>query len=444
VSEDRLLQSFCALLGAIVLVASVHVFLLATSAPRLEREPALKTASLAEAAPTAPPAAPVAPEVQAAEVAPDARAELVAHAEAETVSQQAEAALVAPAAGAELAARQAEPANATAPASIEAALPAAEEAQAAPTSDSAQELAVIAEPVPTEAETEAAALLEAAATDHAFVSEPSDPESIATTQDAEAVSAEAPIAEAPTIEQEPSSLAAAEASLEELIAETIGAREGAPVDLAAATDLNEAASPSPAAVPAFEAEPDFTGAVDALPEITVPLRKPQAPAAEPPSVKAAEAPEKIREQPERRQVAGAGGDANSDANAKKPLWKPMTLGFGKKDRKRPPEPKPAKESSAPQAAPAKAKPASSGAYRAQVWAKLARHRPRLGKPGSTTVVFAIGPSGALRSARVGRSSGNAALDQRALAAVRAASPFPSPPGAMSASALNFSIQIYFR
>ena len=121
----------------------------------------------------------------------------------------------------------------------------------------------------------------------------------------------------------------------------------------------------------------------------------------------------------------------------------MTLGFGK-DRKRPPEPKPAKENSAPQVAPAKAKAVSSGAYRAQVWGKLARHRPRLGKPGSTTVVFAIGPSGALRSARVGRSSGNAALDQRALAAVRAAAPFPAPPGGMSASALTFSIQIYFR
>ena len=67
-SEDRLLQSFCALLGAIVLVATVHVFLLATSAPRLEREPALKTASLPEAAPIAPVAAPVAPEIKAAEV----------------------------------------------------------------------------------------------------------------------------------------------------------------------------------------------------------------------------------------------------------------------------------------------------------------------------------------------------------------------------------------
>jgi periplasmic protein TonB len=443
VSEDRLLQSFCALLGAIVLVATVHVFLLATSAPRLEREPALKTASLPEAAPLAPVAAPVAPEIKAAEVAPDTRAELVAaRAEAKTLSQQAEAAFVAPAAGAEIAAQQAESANATAPASPEAVLPAAEEAQAAPPSDTAQGLAAIAEPVPTEAETKAAALLEAAATDHAFVSEPSDPDAVAAAQDAEAIAA-APIAEAATVEQEPSSLAAA-ASLEELIARTMASEE-APVDLAAATDLDEAASPAPSAVQAFEADPDVTGAVDALPEITIPLRKPQAPSAEPASVKTAEdaATANPREQPERRQAASARADANSDANAKKPLWKPMTLGFGK-DRKRPPEPKPAKENSAPQVAPAKAKAVSSGAYRAQVWGKLARHKPRLGKPGSATVVFAIGPSGALRSARVGRSSGNAALDQRALAAVRAAAPFPAPPGGMSASALTFSIQIYFR
>jgi protein TonB len=445
VSEDRLLQSFCALLGAIVLVASVHVFLLATSAPRLEREPALKTASLPEAAPLAPAAAPVAPEIKATEVAPDARADLVAAArtEAETVSQEAEAAPVKPDAGAELTAPAA-PVDAPAPDAPEAVLPAAEETRVAPQTDTAQELAEIVEPVPTDAESEAAALLEAAATDHAFVSEPSDPEFVATMQAAEDISATAPIAEAPAVEQEPSSLAAAAASLEKLIAKTM-ASEGAPANLAAATDLDEAASPAPAAVPTFEADPDVTGTVDALPEITIPLRKPQAPVAGPDPVKTAEesAPEKARGQPQHRQVANARADADSDANAKKPLWKPMTLGFGK-DRKRPLEPKPAKESSAPQAAPAKAKPVSSGTYRAQVWAKLARHRPRLGKPGSTTVVFAIGPGGALRSARVGRSSGNAALDQRALAAVRAAAPFPAPPGGMSASALNFSIQIYFR
>ena len=440
-SEDRLLQSFCALLGAVVLVASVHVFLLATSAPRLEREPTLKTASLLEAAPIEA-AAPVAPEVKTAELPPDASAELVvARPEAETVSQQAESAPVKPDAGAELAAPAA-PIDAPAPNAPETALAPAEDGQAAAPSDPAEELAAIAEPAATEAEAEAAALLEAAATDHAFVSEPSDPESVAAPE-AEALNTKTPVAEAATVEQEPSFIASAASSLKETMSETIGASEEGPVDLAAAADLDEAASPAPPPVPAFEADPDVTGAVDALPEITVPLRKPQAPVAEPAPMKTAEEPEKIREQPERRQVASARADANSHADAKKPLWKPMALGFVK-DRKRPPEPKPAKESSAPQAAPAKAKPVSSGAYRSQVWGKLARHRPRLGKPGSTTVVFGIGPSGALRSARVGRSSGNTALDQRALAAVRAAAPFPAPSGGMSATALTFSIQIYFR
>jgi protein TonB len=84
---------------------------------------------------------------------------------------------------------------------------------------------------------------------------------------------------------------------------------------------------------------------------------------------------------------------------------------------------------------------SKSAYRTKVWSALARHKPRLGKPGSTTVSFVIGPSGSLRSVRVSRSSGNAGLDQQALRAVRNAAPFPAPPGG---SAPSYTIQIYFR
>ncbi len=435
-SEDRLLQSFCALLGAIVLVASVHIFLLATSAPRLELEPEVRTALLPEAAPDI--------------VATDAGTRLIpARVDAEPVSP-ADTGLVATDAGAELAAT-AEPDRAPAFESPDLSPPALAEAEAASASDSTQDLDAAIEPAPTEAEMEAAALLEAAATDHAFVSEPAEHDFAATADVAEAMPAETPIAEAVLVEDGPSSYAASPSSLEELIAETIGASEETPVALAAASELDEAASPpAPATVPSYDADPSTTGTIDALPEITVPLRKPQPPIAAREPVKVAEkpAPEQQREQPERRQVAAARADSDREANAKKLGWKPMTLGFAKdKERRRAAEPpKPTKETKEP--APAKArplaKPVSSGAYRAQVWAKLARHRPRLGKPGSTTVVFAIGPSGALRAARVGRSSGNAALDQRALAAVRAAAPFPAPPGGLSASALNFSIQIYFR
>jgi protein TonB len=82
---------------------------------------------------------------------------------------------------------------------------------------------------------------------------------------------------------------------------------------------------------------------------------------------------------------------------------------------------------------------SSGNYGAQVWSALARHKPKAGESGSTTVIFAIGDAGALRFVRVGRSSGNARLDQLALATVRNAAPYPAPPG----GAQSFTIRIDF-
>jgi len=56
---------------------------------------------------------------------------------------------------------------------------------------------------------------------------------------------------------------------------------------------------------------------------------------------------------------------------------------------------------------------SGTAYAAKVWSALARHKPRAGQRGSTSVSFAIGENGALRAVRVARSSGNARLDQLA-------------------------------
>lgn len=82
---------------------------------------------------------------------------------------------------------------------------------------------------------------------------------------------------------------------------------------------------------------------------------------------------------------------------------------------------------------------SGAAYSSSVWSALARHKPRAGQRGSTTVVFAIGGNGALRGLKVGRSSGNARIDQLALATVRSAAPFPPPP---SGSA-SYTIRIDF-
>jgi protein TonB len=82
---------------------------------------------------------------------------------------------------------------------------------------------------------------------------------------------------------------------------------------------------------------------------------------------------------------------------------------------------------------------SGAAYASSVWSALARHKPRAGKNGSATVVFAIGGNGALRGLKIGRSSGNARIDQLALATVRSAAPFAPPP---SGSA-SYTIRIDF-
>jgi periplasmic protein TonB len=82
---------------------------------------------------------------------------------------------------------------------------------------------------------------------------------------------------------------------------------------------------------------------------------------------------------------------------------------------------------------------SGAAYSSSVWSALGRHKPRAGQRGSATVVFAIGGNGALRGLKIGRSSGNARIDQLALATVRSAAPFPPPP---SGSA-SYTIRIDF-
>ena len=96
-----------------------------------------------------------------------------------------------------------------------------------------------------------------------------------------------------------------------------------------------------------------------------------------------------------------------------PRWKPMALG-------------PADKPSISLTRSQPKKPDARG-YGENIWSALARRKPNAGQRGSTMVTFAIGPAGALRFVRVSQSSGNARLDQLALATVRAAAPFPPPP-----------------
>lgn len=196
-----------------------------------------------------------------------------------------------------------------------------------------------------------------------------------------------------------------------------------------------------AAMPPAPPEPVETGSKSETPEAAaiapappLPRRKPEAPPAPKVAVPGppaqVEAAPKIaaisvppREKPAaqeapKQQTAQTGGGLG--------IWKPMALA---------PADKPSIAlSKAPTARP------SSGAYASKVWAALARHKPRAGQRGSTTVVFSIGENGGLRGVRVGRSSGNTRIDQLALATVRNAAPYPPPPSGVASYTIRIDFQ----
>jgi protein TonB len=184
----------------------------------------------------------------------------------------------------------------------------------------------------------------------------------------------------------------------EQVAELLAATPPAPAPIIAA-----AAPPPP--LPARKPE----GAPEAAQEAVAALPKPQDKPATPEAAKPAPRQEVARQEPTQPQSKGP--------------WRPMGLAPADK-------PVPAQ---VPTARP------SGAAYASSVWSALARHKPRAGQSGSTTVVFAIGGNGALRGLKIGRTSGNARIDQLALATVRSAAPFAPPP---SGSA-SYTIRIDF-
>jgi protein TonB len=190
-----------------------------------------------------------------------------------------------------------------------------------------------------------------------------------------------------------------------------------PISLATTTTETPEPEPVSEANSAEQASGEGLPAVEATPPVAMQQTADQSPEVPPlpirrtPVIESSLA-ERVAETPQRR----------TDS---RPRWHPMTLGESK-------------DSANPAA---KASGLTQSAYRSKLWAALARHKPRLGQPGCTTVTFAIGPSGALRSLRVSRSSGNTSLDRRALATVRQAAPFPPPP---TRGAVAYTIQIYFR
>ena len=86
---------------------------------------------------------------------------------------------------------------------------------------------------------------------------------------------------------------------------------------------------------------------------------------------------------------------------------------------------------------ARAASANAVAYRARVAQRIhsfqqypegARQR---GVEGTSTVAFTLNASGAVTTARLAKSGGDAELDGEAIAAVRRASPFPAPPAGVA-------------
>ena len=87
----------------------------------------------------------------------------------------------------------------------------------------------------------------------------------------------------------------------------------------------------------------------------------------------------------------------------------------------------------------KAGNAAMSNYRGKVFRKIARaRRGSVNIAGKTLVSLTIAPSGQLAGVSVARSSGSGKLDQIAVAQVRRAAPFPTPPNGKS---LTFTLQI---
>jgi len=92
---------------------------------------------------------------------------------------------------------------------------------------------------------------------------------------------------------------------------------------------------------------------------------------------------------------------------------------------------------------------TSGSYLEMVRFRIERYKkyPQIARvrniEGHVTIRFVITPDGGMREAKVVKRSGNKALDQAALKAVKDAAPFPRPPGHLFAGEIPLEITILF-
>jgi protein TonB len=80
----------------------------------------------------------------------------------------------------------------------------------------------------------------------------------------------------------------------------------------------------------------------------------------------------------------------------------------------------------------------------QIQARIARARPNVGATGRAVVQLAVAPSGQLVGLGLARSSGNGAIDQAALDAVRRAGGFPRAPDVLTDASYTFSVPLSFQ
>ncbi|WP_439137142.1 TonB family protein [Roseicyclus sp.] len=84
------------------------------------------------------------------------------------------------------------------------------------------------------------------------------------------------------------------------------------------------------------------------------------------------------------------------------------------------------------------------AWGGQIMARIERARPRVNAAGQVTLTLRIGRDGTLGALGVARSSGDQALDEAALSAVRRAGRFPAAPDALREASYAFTLPIRFR
>ena len=105
----------------------------------------------------------------------------------------------------------------------------------------------------------------------------------------------------------------------------------------------------------------------------------------------------------------------------------------------------APQAAAPNSGASSASPAANASWRGSLIAHLNRFKrfPNGANPGTVQVAFSIDRGGRVLSARLVRGSGDAALDEEAVAMVRRASPVPAPPDGIGGSAIALAVPVRF-